>query len=115
MHVCKLRRPSKCPVSAYILYQIKRPEGYSNHDDPFNISAVTNEKRTKLEDRWFNFSPMGVYLNGRMRRISKNTALPDNKRKTNTSVRKSLSNRPHIPRFLTLYRSMQLVPKIFNP
>lgn len=38
----------KCSVSTYILYGVKRPDGYLKDDDLFNISVVTNEKQMNL-------------------------------------------------------------------
>ncbi|XP_061196504.1 uncharacterized protein LOC133204775 [Saccostrea echinata] len=99
--------PEKCPVSTYILYRDKRPEGYSKHEDPFYISVVTNEKRPRMQDRWFICSPMGVNkLNDLMKRMSKNAGLPDNKKITNTSVRKTLVQRmtdSNVPDTLQVY------------
>lgn len=51
--------PGKCPVSTYMLYRVKRPDGFSKHDDPFYISVVTNEKRPRIHVRWFIRSPIG--------------------------------------------------------
>lgn len=84
--------PEKCPVSTYMLYRVKRPDGYSKHDDPFYISVVTNEKLPRIQDRWFISSPIGVNKLNIMK-IVKNAGLPDNKRITNTSVRKTLLQR----------------------
>lgn len=99
--------PEKCPVSTYVLYRVKRPDGYSKHDDPFYISVVTNEKRPRIQDRWFISSPIGVNkLNDIMKKMSKNAGLPDNKRITNTSVRKTLVQRmtdSNVPDTLQVY------------
>lgn len=65
------------------------------------------KKRPRIQDRWFISSPIGVNkLNDIMKKMSKNAGLPENKRITNTSVRKTLVQRmtdSNVPDTLQVY------------
>lgn len=83
----------RCPIFLYKFYEAKRPENFSNTDDPFYVAAVTNNKNPKPNEQWFLRGPIGKNkLANIMKKMAVTANLPGvgEKRFTNTSVRKTL-------------------------
>ncbi|XP_033753194.1 zinc finger MYM-type protein 4-like [Pecten maximus] len=85
------QQPDRCPVQLFMFYQAKRPEGYSNKDDPFYLATVTHDKHPRVQDQWFLKGPIGKNkLSNIMKTMAKEAELDlPKKRLTNTSVRKT--------------------------
>ncbi|KAK3099255.1 hypothetical protein FSP39_001710 [Pinctada imbricata] len=109
--------PSRCPVALYMLYSSKRPEGYSNPDDPFYLAAVTNNKNPTIRERWFVKAPVGKNkLDNMMKNMAQKGGLPD-RRITNTSVRKALIQKMtdhNVPDNLQVYVTGHKNPQSLN-
>ena len=108
----------RCPVHTYMVYQSKRPEGYSNPDDPFYLAVVTNNKNPSVSEKWFLKGPIGKNkIEHLMRTMATNANLPENKRITNTSVRKTLVQKmtdSNVPDSLQVYVTGHKNPSSLN-
>ncbi|KAJ8311334.1 hypothetical protein KUTeg_010689 [Tegillarca granosa] len=81
----------RCPVYTYMSYQSLRPADFCKSGDPFYLAVVTNNKSPAMNEKWFLRAPIGVNkLQNIMKLMAKEACLPQNKRITNTSVRKTL-------------------------
>ena len=82
--------PGRCPVNIYKTYRDKRPQGYSNPDDPYYIAATT-VVNPGPNQAWFMRGPVGQNkLKTTMKRMVSRANMQSDKRLTNTSVRKHL-------------------------
>lgn len=78
------------PVNLYKLYRDKRPQDYSNSDDPFYIAPRTTALK-KDTDPWFLRQKVGMKkLGSIMKMMALKGGLDPNKRLTNHSARKHL-------------------------
>ena len=109
--------PSRCPVALYMLYSSKRPETFSNQDDPFYLAAVTNNKNPDLREKWFLKAPVGKNkLDNIMKNMAQKGGLPE-RRITNTSVRKALVQKMtdhNVPDNLQVYVTGHKNPQSLN-
>lgn len=110
--------PDRCPVELYKLYNDKRPTDYCNPTDPFYIATVTHTKTPGPNQRWFLRGPVGIHkIKEMMKRMAKNAELPEDKRLTNTSVRKTLVQRMtdcNVPDNLQVYVTGHKRPESLN-
>ena len=80
---------NKCPIRAYKLYKVHRPNNYKTPDSPFFV-AVNNTWQYGTQRQWYKNSPMGQkLLSGVMKTMAHKAGLGD-KRVSNHSVRKTM-------------------------
>jgi hypothetical protein len=83
--------PERDPIKIYEIYSMKRPNNFSNADDPFYIAPRTiplEDSKTKI---WFlRHKVRERKLAGLMKKMKENGKLDINKRLTNHSARKYL-------------------------
>lgn len=110
--------PERCPVEIYKLYESKRPDDYCLPTDPFYIATITNNTTPGLDQKWFLRGPIGINkIKEMMRKMAKNAELPQDKKLTNTSVRKTLVQRMtdcNVPDNLQVYVTGHKRPESLN-
>ena len=98
---------SRCPIATYVFYRSMRPQDYSDPDDPFYLAVVTNNKHPRTDEKWFLRGPIGKNkIESLMKNMAKNAGLPEDRKITNTSVRKTLVQKMtdnNVPNSLQVY------------
>jgi hypothetical protein len=83
--------PERDPIKIYEIYSMKRPNNFSNADDPFYIAPRTIPLEDSKTNIWFLRQKVGERkLADLMKKIKENGKLDINKRLTNHSARKYL-------------------------
>jgi hypothetical protein len=83
--------PERDPIKIYEIYSMKRPNNFSNADDPFYIAPRTIPLEDSKTNIWFLRQKVGERkLGDLMKKMKENGKLDINKRLTNHSARKYL-------------------------
>jgi hypothetical protein len=83
--------PERDPIKIYEIYSIKRPNNFSNADDPFYLPPITIPLENSKTNIWFLRQKVGERkLAGLMKKMKESVKLDINKRLTNHSARKYL-------------------------
>ena len=86
--------PERDPIKIYEIYSIKRPNNFSNADDPFYLAPRTIPLEDSKTNIWFLRQKVGERkLVGLKKKMKESGKLDINKRLTNHSARKYLLQR----------------------